>query len=201
MESTRTYDNSHGNGAAVGRADPGVYDDEEQRNRADRNQFGYLNYNYNIDGESLNAKILNSMIVTITIATLLLLGFVVWHILIQPPPVELVPSMIEIPGAVCPGDEIVSGMNLIIHKPSVLETDVVIVSRSSGEIITGTEKSEPDTPRPYKEIIRMDVHWVIPDLEPDNYSRIIAIAAENQTAKASFVDIRFTVGEDCPFEN
>jgi hypothetical protein len=98
----------------------------------------------------------------------------------------------------CPGDKYTYTTELEFTKPSILSLYIGIVDKDTGDTLPGTVVNVGPIPRKDPATIKEGSTFVIPDLPPGNYERIMAIDAEHVDSVPIFFSLPFKIGERCP---
>ncbi len=133
------------------------------------------------------------LIITGTVALVMPL----FPVALNPAPVKISSVNVVTEMPVCPGDTISYTADIVIREPAVVAINVAFYK--DGFFIPGSVFSLPPLPRPESFEGNTKVSFVVPDgLAPgDEYRRVSSFVSSNSDTKPAFLNIPFTIAEDC----
>lgn len=118
----------------------------------------------------------------------------------QEPAVELVSFDYE-KLDVCPGDFVPFEIIWKVNRPSIMFVTSSHIRSANAEgdtAIPGRMQETGLLPMPLMTFVDdMDAHFDVPDLEPGDYTRVLAVGTLSEDSKPVFVMMPYTVKEDC----
>ena len=98
---------------------------------------------------------------------------------------------------VCPGDSFDYAVDVDILEPGILSLSVGVIDLESGDTLRGTTGKVGPFPRDEPVSITESGSFVVPDLPPGEYKRVMAIDLEHADSVPVMWDFKFSIGEHC----
>jgi len=97
----------------------------------------------------------------------------------------------------CPGELYMYASDVEVTEPGIFTLHVGIMESETRIYINSTLEQLPSVPRSAGARIIQPVYFEIPDLPPGDYVRVAGVDADHVDSIPVFVEVPFTVGEDC----
>lgn len=128
---------------------------------------------------------------------LLIVVALVWGDALNPPSFSIVALDTESTRAFCPGESLDIHNRVTVSHPTILFFYISVMTEDLGHNINGTQLNFPGRPHPIPSSFRQSLPWVVPDIPPGIYQRVVSVRDPDGARRSVFSNVRFRVG-NCP---
>lgn len=99
--------------------------------------------------------------------------------------------------SVCPGEQFDYSVGIDVLDAGILSLSVGIIDMSTGDTVRGTTGMVGPFPRDEPVSMTEEGYFIVPDLPPGEYKRVMAIDLEHADSIPVMWNFKFTIGEHC----
>lgn len=140
------------------------------------------------------------LLISVTLTLLLCIGiyarFVVWPV---PPELAIRIAEVEsgIAGPVCPGQRVRIVSRLTVLHPMILELAFSVMDGEAIRNVGGTQIEYLPRPQPNVGAFDQITIWIVPELEPGDYARVMSFQSHNSESQPVFLIVPFVIKGGC----
>lgn len=140
--------------------------------------------------------LLISVISTLLLCMGIFARFVLWP---EPPQLAIRIAEVEsgIAGPVCPGQKIRIVSRLTVLHPMILELAFSVMDVEAVRNVGGTQIEYLPRPQPNVGAFDQTTIWIVPELEPGEYARVMSFQSHNSESQPVFLIVKFTIKGGC----
>lgn len=98
---------------------------------------------------------------------------------------------------VCPGQTLEVHTRVTIQRPIILFSYFSVMDEGMNHNFNGTQISNGARPHPHAASFTQTLNWLVPDLAPGTYSRVLAFRGTDGRENSIFSATKFEIGENC----
>jgi hypothetical protein len=151
--------------------------------------------------QSIRPTFLNALVIALTTLVFLICLSLLWRIYGNNPPIMIHSLESDHIGFLCPGEERLIPMHIIIREPVITHYFISVNRLPEKSNVLGTQKVFTDMLHPEPAEFTAAFPWTVPELPPGEYKRVFAsrnVAGNQKTVWATTLFDIAEEGENCP---